>query len=324
MSLSDLLTPEIERELDEALSKFGGVGSFMPIGEVHDVADAVRHELVSNLDGDPIAVVHCSAPGADDLVKRGIDRSLEVRAALGDELGSVVIQPLYAANFNGMTIAAFPYSLSYTDIKLLLPIQRMRLQPQVFEWLRNVTAATATEPSADELSSEYESPLQSMIENTAFSDPARRVAELALDRLHAGRWHPRVVVSHNDFWKHNILRRREGAGSGGRYEFVVIDWPTARIKGHPIYDLVRLARSYRVTKTATAHELADHCHTLGCQPLDAIGYLAASIGWLGQNLGNYSPEHYVRSSELCLLRLISDLQPFGVSVPVPPTISISA
>jgi len=324
LSLSELLTPQIEQELDEVLSKLGGIGSVAPIGEVHDVPDAVRHELISNLDGDPIAVVHVSAPGDDDLVRRGIDRSIEVRSVLGEDLGSVVIEPLYAAEFNGMTVAAFPYSHSYSDLTLLWPIQRIKLQPQVLKWLREVTSTTATEPTSTELATEYESPLLSLIEDTRFSDSSRRVADQALKRLHAERWHPRFVVSHNDFWKHNILRRPAGHGSDGRYDFTVIDWPTARVKGHPIYDLVRLVRSYRVKGSATAHELADHCHTVGCQPLDAMGYLAASIGWLGQHLENFSPDHYVRSSEDCLLRLISDLQPFGVSVPEPSTISTPA
>jgi aminoglycoside phosphotransferase (APT) family kinase protein len=138
------------------------------------------------------------------------------------------------------------------------------------------------------------------------SDPLRKLAERAVERLDAGAWHPRRVLTHGDFWLGNVLEGRHALTEPGHQpweRFSVIDWAGSRTDGLPIYDLIRLSMSVRLSPRALRSEVESHCRALACPVSDAPFYLAASLGEIGQNLNHFPVQNYVRMADSCLREL---------------------
>jgi hypothetical protein len=164
-----------------------------------------------------------------------------------------------------------------------------------------VVGQTTVEPDDGEVETLFRAPLRAVCDDERFSGELRDGARAALDRLESGGWRPRLVLAHNDFWKHNILRAPRDGRSG--HPFVVIDWPASRMRGHAIFDLLRLAYSTQLSPSVVAEEIDAHSALLACDPLDASAHLIASLGALGGDLGYFSPTRYVEMGETCFREL---------------------
>jgi hypothetical protein len=84
------------------------------------------------------------------------------------------------------------------------------------------------------------------------------------------------------------------------FGFVVIDWAGSAVKGAPIYDLVRMARSYKIGSSRLHRELQWYANQLKCELADLLGYVLVSLARLGMNLEKFPVKHYVRLSEECV------------------------
>jgi hypothetical protein len=65
---------------------------------------------------------------------------------------------------------------------------------------------------------------------------------------------PNYVLMHGDFWKGNILIAPKAdfpaAGTRWNERFVIIDWPGSITQGYAMFDLIRLAQSFRLSSNA--------------------------------------------------------------------------
>jgi hypothetical protein len=157
-------------------------------------------------------------------------------------------------------------------------------------WLRGAARATARAVTSAEVERHFAAPLRALLEFPGLAEPVRSAAGTALARLEAGSFVPRHVLAHNDLWKGNVLLVPGGGPIAER--FVLIDWAGALADGHGLFDLVRLARSFKVSRARLTREIAAHCALLGCGVEDAPSHLAGALARMAGALEHFPPDAY--------------------------------
>jgi len=296
------IVDRLRQDLTDVLSLAGGLGEPSILGGGEPVADATTKVLIRDCTQHPRAVLIVSAPAFPDLVARNQAAAEAARAGLGADLGSVIPEPQLSGDLDGRSYLLLPYFDPLSASRLRRMIQRRWLVPQLLEWLHRATRATLQVPTEVEVRRDFVHPLQSLASDDAIVATIRAAAKLAAARLETGSWAPRYVLTHDDLWVGNILLR--GGSPLGRYRqqdrwpFVIIDWAGARVRGHAMYDLVRLTKSMGLRRRLT-DELRSHCQILGCEVVDARGYLLAALGYLGMHLNQFPRERYVSTVASC-------------------------
>lgn len=261
------------------------------------VADDPSKWLLRDNNGEPAAVVKCASQAAPDLVAREAAIARQVKASLGSTIGSPVVEILASGSIDGLSYMVMPYHRPLSRSRLVWQLQRWQLSGALFAWLRAAVHASVATPSEDQVASDFHLPLRCLADDADFGDGVRSAARQALARLESGEWVPRYSLYHNDLWRDNILLRTRSGAEGGRYPFVIIDWAGARLRGHAIYDLVRLAGSMRLSAQALRGEVTAHCQSLGCDASVATSYLLAGLGYLGMHLEAFPKPRYLASAE---------------------------
>ena len=305
MSQAEGLTPLaawqawLAEPLAEALGPGVGARPLEVLRPTGSVGDNPVKLLVRDQDGAPVAVVHGSTPDSPDMAARSLRRARAAREALGAELGSVVLEPLASGAVDGISYTIHPFCESLSDGRVRWRLQRRRLGPVVFRWLREVTRHTAREASPEALESAA-TELSTLAGSDVFSAAVRGAAERTLERLQRDRWRPRRILAHNDFWKHNLLLRARGARRPLAARLVVIDWTGSSLAGHGIYDLVRLAQSFGLPAARLAREIERHCEILACDPADAPAHLMLAITQVRRDADRLSDDWVDRLACRCL------------------------
>ncbi len=267
-----------------------------------DVQDDSAKLLVRDREGRPSLVVLCSPLSVPDQVARAARAAAEARQLLGPELGSVVLEPVFTGEVEQVSYAALPYLRPMSERPIVSRIQDRLLGRHVLEWLRAATARTLSPIGAADLEEGALAPLRHLSSLPGLPEAVRNRARTAATRLESGRWRPQHVLMHGDLWRGNILLGRPGhGGPWWRGAFGLIDWLGSRKRGYAMYDLMRLALSFRMDRPSLLQEVRAHCRLLGCEDSDALGYLLAGLGDLGLRLGHFPIERYLE-----LARRLSD------------------
>jgi hypothetical protein len=296
------------RELAEALrdplsTALGarGLGRVELLMPAKDVADDPSKLLVRDAAGRRAAVLAVSPSIAPDLVARSQRGARAAREALGEALGAAVLLPLAEGQLEGRSWALLPWCRPVAEHGLAGWLARRRLAPALLAWLRAAAEATLARPRDDELEAGFAAPLRAALAFPELGEAPRAAAARGLERLQRGDWRPRFVLGHNDLWLGNVLMR-----GGGPFpallrpdRFVLIDWPASRVRGHALFDLVRMASSFGVGPHRLHAEVAGHCRLLSCALEDAGSYLAAAIGHVGQHLEHMPPELFRQMASSC-------------------------
>jgi len=295
----------------EPLSIFGALPAGIP------VPDGVAKLLIRNRAGRPLAVALCASPVSPGLVARGMDRARAAKAALGPQLGCVILDPMHEGDLEGLSCAVLPYRRPLSANPLGRLWQRRWLRSSALRWLREANRATRVEPTESDWDVAFGEPLRHLASNSEFPEDMRRAATFAHDRLLGGFWRPCHVLAHNDFWEGNLLLNDKSRSSESdvvsREKFFVIDWPGSNVRGYAIYDLVRFARATNLSGRRLFVEIESHCAIVGCEPSDAVSHLLAALGHLGMNLDRFPMEAYLRMAVGCRDTLRSALP--DVTVP---------
>ena len=80
----------------------------------------------------------------------------------------------------------------------------------------------------------------------------------------------------------------------------MIDWRGLQLRGHGVYDLVRMAMSIRLPAAAFAAELKAHCTLLQCEQRHLRHHLMCAFAQLADNLGAWPVERFAELADLCL------------------------
>jgi hypothetical protein len=250
-------------------------------------------------------VILVAARSGPDLVRQGIEHADQVRSVLDTELGTPIIKPLSVGTLDDRTYAVLPYYKPISKGRITKRVHRRMVRPVILDWLARVAETTAMAPDEQQTRDSFITPLTQVAANEIMDPSTRHAAESALNRLHAGEWEPRHIVSHGDMWDGNILfSHKESHDHTNPFSrIVIIDWPGALTDGYPLYDLIRISRSMQLPNHLLQSQILRHCRALGCEPAGAIDHLVAAIAHLGRRLGQFPPEGYAKLAEDCLRSL---------------------
>ncbi|MBJ22502.1 MAG: hypothetical protein CL933_24085 [Deltaproteobacteria bacterium] len=269
-----------------------------------DVADDPVKLLVSDARAGKRAVVLISSPVEPDLVGSGMRIAAAAKERLGPRLGSVILEPLGQGTLDGLSYTILPFRNPLAEGRLMRRFWRLRLRGRVLDWLAEVASTTAADASAEDASNAFEASLRHLATLETMGSAMRDAAQEALDRLRAGEWKPQFILMHGDLWDGNLLLpSRSPATDESPAPFVLIDWPGATLRGYPLFDLLRITRSMRISESALRREVSRHCQILRIEAVGARGHLLACLGHIGSNLGFFPVDMYTEMSRNCFADL---------------------
>lgn len=281
----------------------GSGSSLLEVTTASALSDATRKFQVRDARARAIAMALLSSPSSPQMIARSSQRARDVRDALGDALGAVVLLPLAEGAVEGRSYALLPWCTPLRAGGVAGRAQRRVIRTRLLRWLAAATAQTAREIAADARERRVAAPLARMAAETDLPAPLRELASRALGALRAGRWTPKHVFMHDDLWSGNVLidqRTRGGALFG---ELRIIDWAGARLDGFPLYDFLRAAGDMRLGGGAFFRALDRQCAALACDREQAQHHFAAALADLGGRLEQWPRAAYARTALSCWERL---------------------
>jgi hypothetical protein len=306
----DALRRELHGPLERALAGVCGEIRVDYLCEPKDVEDDPAKLLISDERGHPVAVVLVSSPVEPDLVGRGMRIAHEARERLGSPLANVILEPFGEGTLRELSYTILPYRRPLGDGRISTRFWRLVLRRRVLDWVAGVSEATAREVAAGQVDAAFTKPLEHLAELDTMDAEIREAAAESRSRLARTGWKPQSVFMHGDLWEDNLLRASGSTGGvadANDAPFVVIDWPGATMQGYPFYDLLRIARSMRLSAAGLRNEVRRHRRILDLDSTGAMGHLLAGLGHIGLNLGCFPMDMYVDMSRNCFVDLRSAL-----------------
>jgi hypothetical protein len=277
------------------------------LSQADTVADGTTVLLLRDSAGQSRAVVLCSAPASPGMVECAMGRARKAKEILGASIGTPILDPLLEGGVMGLSYAVLPYCRSLSKSRPVWWIQRALLRPPIFDWLWRANERTVRDVNPAAIDQSFAEPLRRIqLMKSVLSDRLLAAAEMAGERLHAEKWTPKHVLMHGDFWTGNILIRSVDDAAeqkNWRHRFAIIDWAGSEVRGHAMFDLIRMAQSIRLSPRRLRSEVARHCHLLRCEPVDAMSYLLAALGHILMNLEHFPIDLYARMAESCFMTL---------------------
>ncbi len=289
------------RALLQALQADGGefdpstVEPIRPPATKANVADDPSKSFVADSRGRRIGVLILSNPVSPRLVGRSVDRANEAKRRLTAELGSVVLEPIVADTFRGLSYAIWPIQRSLSSSRVLRWLQKRYIRPRALSWLRLAAQHTMCLGIAtNALETAFLAPLSQLADDDRFSDEMRNGATDGLERISSREWLPVTILQHSDLWLGNfLLPRDKNCTKRNHYGFFIIDWAGATLSGHPFFDLLRFGMSSGATLKHLRSEILAHCDIVHCEIQDVVPYLLAALGTIGMNLEHFPEPRYL-------------------------------
>lgn len=297
----DSIIQNLTAQIQDVMNLHGGFETITPLNITKPIADDTIKLKISDSKGKVVAIALCSSSASQQLVERNMDRASQIRGALNSKLGAVIIEPITSGQIDDLSYTVLPYYEPISENRLRRFLQRQYLRPQILRWLRQAANDTISKPSSDELRDLFLLPLEQIVSNTRMNSQIHKAAIIAIERLSTEQWRPYFVIAHNDFWEGNLLLNLSQKPSN--FNFIIIDWPGGEVKGHAIFDLLRIARSFNLSSRKLFVEVQAHCQILDCATIDAMGYLLASLGYLGMHLECFPMNRYIEMTEECFFLL---------------------
>lgn len=250
-----------------------------------------RHRLV-------VTVSPCHFP---DVVAEECRKIAGMRSLLG-ELGSPLLEPLDSGRINTSSFAVLPYRKPLTKRRGLRWLVRTRLRHPLLGWLRQIAQRRS---SACEVS-RYDASLHALRKIVLPDSRSSALLQTAEQRLRSGDFTPRSSPMHGDLWMGNVLH---GAGAA---PFTLIDWRGSATEGFPIFDLIRAAESFGLSRQALHRELRLHRAALDCQMEDLPLYLLGALGHYAAHIQEMSPSLFRVMADDSVARLSSAMDPRAI------------
>jgi hypothetical protein len=270
----------------------GGAKPLVVVNKKLTTSDIPTRTLVVDDEGAPSAVLFVSTRDDVAYVARSLDTAAQAKRALGERLGSVILDPIAHGEFGGCSFALWPWHRTLTSVRGMAFLQRRLLMPRVLAWLRDATECTAGEARGDDVGAKFVEPLAQMSQDKRLPAPSQSLAQSGLQRLESGTWRPRVALQHKDILWNLLLPRDRASRAQFPCGFILIDWASGTLRGSPFINLLELARNSRMRAGVVRAELMRHCRILQCEPRDIMSYALASVGFTLAHLGNFPEDQY--------------------------------
>ena len=239
--------------------------------------------------GRPFAIVLCSPPESKQTVAVDLERRMLARRELGS-LSTVVLEPLKYGMAGDLSYAVYPICRRLFESRIASAVERVSGQARGGRLAPVATQKTVDWPTDQERANLFVAPLGHLTVDGRLPEDVRHAALVALRRLEQGSWRPRVCLMHGDLWKGNVLLSPR---SRNPRHFLLIDWAGSLLRGHAIFDLVRLAISMRLKGRRFERELLAHCQILGCDIVDTFSYLLSALGYFQMNMDSFPFERFM-------------------------------
>lgn len=294
----DLIMNLIQPSLEIDLLSLGGFGYAEMLPGAKNILDDTTKIVIYNKNNKRVAFLLCAFSKFSDLPIRNVKKSADIKFNLGKELGSVLLDPINSGENDGIGYVVWPYCRPLESGLFRRKLQLFHLKPIILTWLKSVNESSICRAKDDEVLSYFINPLQRLRENKNISKEVKDEINFQIRSLESHSWSPFFVMAHNDFWLDNILIDENNI-ENKFHGLTVIDWAGSNYKSFAIYDLVRMAISLRLSRTAFSAELLAHCNILNCNKRNATGYLLASLAFLADNLEQFPEERFNRLLNNC-------------------------
>ena len=254
--------------------------------------------------GSKRAILLVSPAKFPEVVSQDQAKAAAMRNYLGEELGSVILNPLAQGHILNRSYALMPFRRTYSDNRLFWALQKHQMKRQVIEWLQAVNGRYSVIADSASNREQFIRPLQYLKTMPAADRNIRVAASTALDRLLKQKFQPYFVPMHNDLWKGNFLQRTRGDGrSKASYRFFIVDWRGSRINGFPIYDLVRVSLSYKLTPSELNAAIIRATAALECDPVDALSYVTVALGEIALRMDQFPLNQFLQLARDCIMEV---------------------
>lgn len=242
------------------------------------------------------SILHVSPAACPDVVAQGCEKARVFGERIGLAHASAILRPICEGRHEGRSFAMLPYRTPLSARLLVGRYQRWTITPALLTWLAGLAAQPANADDAT-VAAIYRANLHALADALDDTPSLRAEVDAGLAMLDRGEVAPQLVPMHGDLWKGNIL----GARNPDAYPFAIIDWRGSETNGFPIFDLVRLAQSYRIPKRQLRAELDRHAGILGCGFAATRVHLLAGLGHYAANPGEMPLTVLRRMTDRCLV-----------------------
>jgi len=214
-----------------------------------------------------------------------------MRTRLDSGTAQVIPEEIGRGNVGGRSYLVLPRFTPLASGRFGRRIERWRMGPLVMDWLRQA-AAQSPPASCDQLE-HCRQALLSLENLSELPDQLRGDVRAIRRKLELGSTLLKLVPMHGDLWTENIMRRRDGT-------LAFIDWAGSLPEGYGIYDLIRVASSFRISRSRLRSELAFHAQVLGDGSDEVVKlHLLGAFGHIALNLNQFPPERFAALASNC-------------------------
>jgi len=224
---------------------------------------------------------------------------IAMRSRLDPKSGSVIPEVISHGVSEGRSYLILPLCYPLATGRLTGRIDRFRITQNVLEWLRLMTARSNT--GDENVYARFEESLVAMNVNAALPDRLRTGSERAISALKSFPELARSVPMHGDLWQGNIMRHKDGS-------LAIIDWAGSITDGYGVYDLIRFAESFKISRAKLHRELNWQAVKLGGDPGIVLPmHLLSALGHYLLNLNEFPFERFLPMAVRCYDNLVEGM-----------------
>jgi len=295
-TVAAVLRNDVQTSIDIDLATHTGT----PIANRRDLIDSTIKFIIRDEAGAPVAVMKIASEVDPQSVAESTQIAEEIAASLKPETARHILRPWAEHQYDGRSVALYPYLDLLEQWRLAWFMQRRTIAPHVMQWVQQMSSQTVRDATDEDIDRRYIKPLRHIVENSSdVGEQYVRAAKTMLKRIETNKVSLRTVAMHGDPWKNNILLdTRNSCGfesHNGSPRFVFIDWDTGQVHGYPFFDLLRLSNTLRTRPKIMKPLIDDYCSVVDADPIDIAGYITAALGHSLLNLNN-CPRHVITLS----------------------------
>lgn len=246
---------------------------------------------------EPCGVLIQSPPNYPLAAKESGIKATECAMELPPSLGNHIMTPFEISEIQGSSYGLYDYCFPLPEKGISFRYYRYFFSQSTINWVHRIAKESVTEATQSERKELFLDSLSELGSNQNLPHEIRAACQQGIETLQVNH-QTKVVMSHGDLWIGNIHLHQETQKNFFSYftrsKFKVIDWATANVRGFPVFDLVKLLDSWRVSKRLSRRELIRYSETINCKKEDLVYYTLAALGHIQKDLGHFPPEKHVR------------------------------
>jgi hypothetical protein len=288
-AFNTLVSPAEQRQLSSAIYGDSSDREIRAVDLIRGesiVADGASIYLIDN----EYVLLH-APPAFPDAVSAQAEAMTAMSGRVSRDARRAILPIVASGWLDNRSYLVMPWCIPLRRGRISGRLDRMRISRDVLAWIRSMTECCVPEQSPD-AAAEFDDSLGALVDMPELSAPIRNEAKRLRTAIASGALRPAHVPMHGDLWQGNILRRQNGS-------LAVIDWGGSTTNGYAIYDLIRFAQSFRLSKASLRRELRWHSAKLDRSVDGSSAHLLGALGHYALRLGEFPRERFCVMAEEC-------------------------